>query len=303
MQALNSLARTQLELDKQVCDGRNVSMDYCGTNGAIPSSAVCFPGGPAASGGRWNASCTGCDGVPRPDLQWFPAAANINKGLGLGGLRVDACGVCGGSGKQATAPSLWGRKFTCRANMAEMLIVFKMLWPLVWIGWKEYSVCTDVTLFAAGTSCAGCDGVPNSRMKTDICGVCGGDGFSCRGCDGISQAVAPNRRDSCGVCGGGTFGVCGCDYKAINNATKCAPGCDGVPSSGLKVWPLICIKDSLCWEWCTGCRWNCFFSLYCMWPHHFWFNCEGRPTNAVFVAAMEALVQGEDFMTPLEDAI
>jgi hypothetical protein len=74
-------------------------MDYCGLNPSIPSAAVCFLGGPTASGGRWNKSCTGCDGVPRPDLQWFPAAASVNLGLGMGGVRVDACGVCGGNGE------------------------------------------------------------------------------------------------------------------------------------------------------------------------------------------------------------
>lgn len=72
-------------------------------------------------------------------------------------------------------------------------------------------------------------------MKTDVCGVCGGDGFSCQGCNGVSQAVGPARKDSCGKCGGGTFGACGCDYKAINNKTKCAPGCNGVADSKLKV--------------------------------------------------------------------
>ena len=30
-----------------------------------------------------------------------------------------------------------------------------------------------------GSSCAGCDGVPNSGLVDDECGVCGGDGSSC----------------------------------------------------------------------------------------------------------------------------
>ena len=68
------------------------------------------------------------------------------------------------------------------------------------------------------SSCAGCDGVPNSGKTRDVCGVCGGDATSCLGCDRV-----PNSRkiiDACGVCGG-------------DNAT-CA-GCDGVPNSGKKL--------------------------------------------------------------------
>ena len=39
-----------------------------------------------------------------------------------------------------------------------------------------------------GSSCAGCDGVPNSHATIDTCGVCGGDcQWEC---------------DACGVCGG-----------------------------------------------------------------------------------------------------
>merc|ERR1719384_2516380 len=30
-----------------------------------------------------------------------------------------------------------------------------------------------------GSSCAGCDGVPNSGAVVDVCGVCGGNGNSC----------------------------------------------------------------------------------------------------------------------------
>lgn len=65
------------------------------------------------------------------------------------------------------------------------------------------------------TSCAGCDGVPNSGLVFDECGVCGGNNSSCAGCDG-----EPNSGvvfDECGVCGG--------------NNSSCA-GCDGAPNSG-----------------------------------------------------------------------
>lgn len=68
------------------------------------------------------------------------------------------------------------------------------------------------------SSCAGCDGVPNSGLVFDACGQCGGDGSSCAGCDGI-----PNSGlvfDQCGICGG--------------DNSQCK-GCDGVPNSGLTI--------------------------------------------------------------------
>jgi hypothetical protein len=77
----------------------------------------------------------------------------------------------------------------------------------------ECGVCGGNSL-----SCAGCDGVPNSRKTLDACGVCGGDGKSCAGCDGVPKSG--KVLDACGVCGG-------------DNAT-CA-GCDGVPNSGKKL--------------------------------------------------------------------
>jgi len=68
-----------------------------------------------------------------------------------------------------------------------------------------------------GSSCAGCDGVPNSGAVEDLCGVCEGSN-ACVGCDGVANSGA--EVDACGVCGG--------------DGSTCA-GCDGVPGSGLTV--------------------------------------------------------------------
>ena len=51
-----------------------------------------------------------------------------------------------------------------------------------------------------GTSCQGCDGVPNSGLRHDVCGICGGDGTSCVGCDGVPNSG--KVYNSCGLCGG-----------------------------------------------------------------------------------------------------
>jgi hypothetical protein len=56
-----------------------------------------------------------------------------------------------------------------------------------------------------GSSCAGCDGVPNSGRRYDLCGVCGGD--DARDCAGV--ACGSSRNDACGVCNG--------------DGTSCAP--------------------------------------------------------------------------------
>lgn len=59
------------------------------------------------------------------------------------------------------------------------------------------------------TTCAGCDGVPNSGLEYDACGVCGGREESCKGCDGYGGGVV----DICGVCRGDGSTCGGCDGK------------------------------------------------------------------------------------------
>lgn len=91
------------------------------------------------------------------------------------------------------------------------------------------------------SSCAGCDGVPNSGLVVDACGICGGNNSTCAGCDAV-----PNSGlvvDACGVCGGNNSTCAGCDGVPNSNKTNdvcgicngnnstCA-GCDGVPNSG-----------------------------------------------------------------------
>ncbi|KNC49955.1 adenylate/guanylate cyclase [Thecamonas trahens ATCC 50062] len=78
----------------------------------------------------------------------------------------------------------------------------------------ECGVC-----FGSNTTCAGCDGVPNSGLVRDVCGVCDGDGSSCLGCDGVPIPSGGAHFDACGVCGG--------------NATVCYVGCDGVYGSSI----------------------------------------------------------------------
>ena len=90
----------------------------------------------------------------------------------------------------------------------------------------------------------GCDGIRNSGMTRDICGVCGGDGTSCLDCKGIPNGVA--EIDLCGVCGGDGTSCLDCrgiphgdavvDQCGIceGDGTICLD-CKGTPNGSLKV--------------------------------------------------------------------
>ena len=78
------------------------------------------------------------------------APASVNMGMGVGGMRNDSCGVCGGD----------------------------------------------------SSTCAGCDGVPNSGLGYDACLVCGGNGESCAGCDDVPRANP--KQDFCSAAGSKT---------------------------------------------------------------------------------------------------
>ena len=61
---------------------------------------------------------------------------------------------------------------------------------------------------AACIATLGCDGVPNSRLTVDACGVCGGNGSSCKDCKGEVNGKA--TLDRCGVCAGNGFSCIQC---------------------------------------------------------------------------------------------
>ena len=103
---------------------------------------------------------------------------------------------------------------------------------------KQYDQCG---VCGGNNVCLGCDNVPNSGLVVDSCGVCGGDNSSCAGCDGVPKSG--KTIDRCGICGGNNACV-GCDNVPFSgktldvcgvcggNGTSCT-GCDGVPKSGL----------------------------------------------------------------------
>ena len=76
----------------------------------------------------------------------------------------------------------------------------------------------------------GCDGVANSGLVNDDCGICDGDNSSCAGCDGVANSGLVN--DDCGVCDGDNSSCAGCDGVANSNLEIDACGiCGGNNSS------------------------------------------------------------------------
>ncbi|KAL6069737.1 Subtilisin-like serine peptidase [Balamuthia mandrillaris] len=197
--------------DCEVCNGGNRDLDVCG---------VCFGNG---------TECLGCDRRP-----WS-------------GLELDECGVCGGNGDSCRgcdgvpgSGAVIDDCGYCGENNERC--------PLGCDGvrgsGKEFDACNICG--GDGSSCAGCDGVPQAdpalRTRFDECGVCGGNGTTCADCDGIPNG--PNPPNVCGSCEGdlscldcngcpfGTAVRDACGECGGNNST--CKGCDGIPNSGLE---------------------------------------------------------------------
>jgi hypothetical protein len=176
-------------------------------------------------------------------------ACNYNDPANGECLYVDACGICGGPGDiyECGCSDIPAGDCDCNGNQLD-----------------ECGVCGG-----DNTSCAGCDGIPNSGTELDQCGVCGGDGTSCLGC---TDAEACNYdetatiddesclyADECGVCGGPGIleGECDCDGNVLDECGVCGgdnsscAGCDGIPNSGTEVDQCgVCGGDGTS---CLGC--------------------------------------------------
>ena len=277
------------------CDGvpnSGAVVDACGVCGGDGSSCAGCDGVP--NSGRVvdacgvcngdGSSCAGCDGVPNS------------------GAVVDACGVCGGDGTSCCAPGCsvrTGYHLYCPSNamiqpswcpesescgdmdqcQATQAAACDAMCPggcvTVYDGPPSCCDCPTECVYDAcgvcngdGSTCAGCDGVPNSGKVVDACGVCGGDGSSCcaPGCEvrtgyhlycPTSDTIAPSwcpESDTCGA-----MDQCQAAQAALCDAA-CPGGCvtvyDGPPSCC--DCPTECVPDAcgVCngdGSSCTGC--------------------------------------------------
>ena len=85
------------------------------------------------------------------------------------------------------------------------------------------------------SSCAGCDGLPNSGTVPDLCGTCGGSGIPADKCDCAGNTLdecgvcgGTNVIDECGVCGGPGVapGTCDCAGNVLDACGVCGAGAD-----------------------------------------------------------------------------
>jgi len=88
----------------------------------------------------------------------------------------------------------------------------------LWTIWKITEQGADACGVSGGdgSSCAGCDNIPNSGLSDDACGICDGDGSTCAGCDNIPNSGL--SLDICGVCGGDGSS---CDGGDDDDETAC----------------------------------------------------------------------------------
>ena len=291
------------------CDGianSGLALDACGVCGGDGTSCLgCTyadacnfnPSATIEDGSCEYLTCAGCDGVP------------------FSGLTPDDCGICGGDNSSCTGcTDSAACNYNCNATIDDGGCDFSCLGctdtescnfdssATIDDGSCEYNSCAGCTYadacnFNPGATiedgsceyltCAGCDGIANSGLVIDDCGVCGGDNSSCTGCtdqsacnfdptatidqgceygscagcDGIANSGL--ALDACGVCGGDGTSCLGCTYADACNFDASATiddgsceyetcaGCDGIANSGLVVDDCgVCGGDN---SSCTGC--------------------------------------------------
>jgi hypothetical protein len=293
------------------CEGNNKALDYCGyiagkcVEGGVPPANVPCAGGDKCPVPRSiptklvchigaselvNRSCTGCDGIPRPELPWNDGPPALNMGAGVGGQRNDSCGVCGGDSSSCAGcdgvpnsqritdvcqvcggngqscagcdpeSSLRPTQLFCDSSLTAGKTVCV---ASTGAGSRaryncacDYRACALTGLLDSGCdsdACSpGCDGVPGSAKRFDNCSRCGGDGSTCKGCDGVE--LSGRVTDSLGRCLLPFQHPVGCDevVNSFKRVDQCGDcGGDGSRCAGQEIQ---CVDTSQRPDECGVCR-------------------------------------------------
>eukprot|EP00457_Paulinella_chromatophora_P002326 gb/GEZN01002330.1/.p1 GENE.gb/GEZN01002330.1/~~gb/GEZN01002330.1/.p1 ORF type:complete len:776 (+),score=60.83 gb/GEZN01002330.1/:50-2377(+) len=166
-----------------VCDGKG-SFDACFrclqpgdpsriefSTGGFDACGVCM----RSDDKRWNKTCAGCDGKPNSGKTWDQCGAcggtgtldkcrrclNADDPTRIDNGGYDACGACLATGDSRRVEQGQG-------------------------GFDACGVCMRFTDPRFNQTCAGCDGIPNSGLDRDACGVCNGNTTSTADCNVVT---------------------------------------------------------------------------------------------------------------------
>jgi cysteine-rich repeat protein len=262
--SVSSGPEPQLELEGESLVSSRRASSVCG-NGQVEPGEMCDEG--ATNDGRYGGCRVDCrwaahcgDGVVDPQEECDLGEGNSNRSEMVEACRTDCrfslCGDGRVEGFEACDDGNQNSGDDCSATCQNE--------ELGCDGVADSGLVLDGCGVCGGddSTCVGCDGVADSGLVVDACGVCGGDDSTCVGCDGVGDSGLV--LDGCGVCGGDDSTCVGCDGVAdsglvVDACGVCGGdhstcvGCDDVANSG-KVWDQcrVCDGDGTSCLDCAG---------------------------------------------------